>query len=63
MDISPENSARLVSQLIKSAFNINYFSLRPIPSNPLCQPKIWEELTDCIKGFFSICILIFICSV
>ncbi|CAK5087622.1 unnamed protein product [Meloidogyne enterolobii] len=47
MDISPENSARLVSQLIKSAFNINYSSLKPIHSNPLCQIKIWEELTDC----------------
>uniref|UniRef100_A0A914KTC5 Uncharacterized protein n=1 Tax=Meloidogyne incognita TaxID=6306 RepID=A0A914KTC5_MELIC len=50
MDISPENSARLVSQLIKSAFNINYFSLKPIHSNPLCQTKIWEELTDCINA-------------
>uniref|UniRef100_A0A1I8BYQ3 HEAT repeat-containing protein 1 n=1 Tax=Meloidogyne hapla TaxID=6305 RepID=A0A1I8BYQ3_MELHA len=47
MDISSENSASLVSHLIKSAFKINYFSLKPMYSNPLRQTKFWEEMTDC----------------
>jgi hypothetical protein len=53
MDLSTENSACLVSHLIKCAFNINYLALKPSNLNSLSQTFISEELCDFNKGFFN----------